>query len=68
MNPGDLVRKIDWNGELNPRLFGILLEVRIDKELLKTPFGVPWIYKVAWNDGVIKEHEMGSIRRISIKS
>ena len=68
MNPGDLVRKLDWNGELNPRLFGILLEVRVDKELLKTPFGVPWIYKVAWNDGFIKEHDMGSIRRISTKS
>ena len=68
MNPGDLVRKIDWNGELNPRLFGILLEVRIDKKLLKSPFGVPWIYKVAWNDGNIKEHDMGSIRRISTKS
>ncbi len=67
MNPGDLVRKIDWNGELNPRLFGILLEVRVDKKLLKSPFGVPWIYKVAWNDGNIKEHEMGSIRRISTR-
>jgi len=67
MNPGDLVRKLDWNGELNPRLLGILLEVRIDKKLLKSPFGVPWIYKVVWNDGIIKEHEMGSLRRISVR-
>ena len=67
MNPGDLVRKLDWNGELNPRLLGILLEVRIDKKLLKSPFGVPWIYKVVWNDGFIKEHEMGTLRRISVR-
>jgi len=67
MNPGDLVRKIDWNGELNPRLLGILLEVRIDKKLLNSPFGVPWIYKVAWNDGFIKEHSMGTLRRISVR-
>ena len=67
MNPGDLVRKLDWNGELNPRLLGILLEVRIDKKLLKSPFGVPWIYKVVWNDGIIKEHEMGTLRRISVR-
>ena len=67
MNPGDLVRKLDWNGELNPRLLGILLEVRIDKKLLKSPFGVPWIYKVAWNDGFIKEHSMGTLRRISVR-
>jgi len=67
MKPGDLVRKIDWNGELNPRLLGILLEVRIDKKLLNSPFGVPWIYKVAWNDGFIKEHSMGTLRRISVR-
>ncbi|NBZ95401.1 MAG: hypothetical protein EBR40_03055 [Proteobacteria bacterium] len=67
MNPGDLVRKLDWNCELNPRLLGILLEVKIDKKLLKSPFGVPWIYKVVWNDGIIKEHEMGSLRRVSTR-
>ena len=67
MNPGDLVRKLDWNGELNPRLLGILLEVRIDKKLLKSPFGVPWIYRVMWNDGRVVEHDMGSLRRVSVR-
>jgi hypothetical protein len=47
-------------------LFGIILEVKIDRKLLKSPFGVPWIYRVAWNDGVIKEHEMGTLRRIQL--
>jgi len=67
MNPGDLVAKIDWDGQLNLRLLGILLEVKIDRKLLKSPYGVPWIYRVAWNDGIIKEHEMGSLRRVSLK-
>ena len=67
MNPGDLVCRLDWNGEINPRLFGILLEVKIDQKLLKSPFGVPWIYRVFWNDGIIKEHEMGTLRRVSTR-
>ncbi len=38
MRPGDLVAKIDWDGQLNTRLLGILLEVKIDKKLLKSPY------------------------------
>ena len=67
MNPGDLVAKIDWDGQLNLRLLGILLEVKIDRKLLKSPYGVPWIYRVAWNDGITKEHEMGTLRRVAVK-
>ena len=67
MNPGDLVAKIDWDGQLSTRLLGILLEVKIDKKLLKSPYGVPWIYRVAWNDGITKDHEMGSLRRVAVK-
>jgi hypothetical protein len=67
VRPGDLVAKIDWDGQLNPRLLGILLEVKIDKKLLKSPYGVPWIYRVHWNDGITKDHEMGTLRRVAVK-
>jgi hypothetical protein len=67
VSPGDLVAKIDWDGQLNTRLLGILLEVKIDKKLLKSPYGVPWIYRVHWNDGAIKDHEMGTLRRVAVK-
>ena len=67
MNTGDLVARIDWDGQLNTRLLGVILEINIDKKLLGNPFGVPWIYRVHWNDGITKDHEMGTLRRVAVK-
>jgi hypothetical protein len=61
---GDGVVRVDWDGNVNPSLFGIVLEVHLDQNTLKNPFGPRWIYRVAWNDGVTKEHEMGTLRRL----
>jgi hypothetical protein len=66
MRIGDAVAKVDWNGELNPHLLGIILHFYPDPTKLKNPFGAPWIYRVLWNDGVMKEHEMGTLRRVFI--
>lgn len=60
MNPGDLVIH-EYNKSV-----GILLEVRIDQKLMKNPFAVPWVYRVLWGDGIIKEHDMGTLRRVAI--
>ena len=65
MRSGDLLLRVDWNGELDPKLVGVLLEVQVDKKLMKNPFSVPWVYKVAWNDGSITtQHGMGNLRPV----
>lgn len=60
MNPGDLVIH-EYN-----RSVGILLEVLVDQKLMKNPFAVPWVYRVLWRDGIIKEHDLGTLRRIAV--
>lgn len=57
--PGDLVIH-EYN-----RSVGILLEIRVDQKLMKNPFAVPWVYRVLWRDGIIKEHDLGTLRRIA---
>ena len=66
MRVGDGVIRVEWDGKTNPRLFGIILDVYPDPNKLSSPFGAPWIYRVLWNDGVIKEHESGTVRRIIV--
>jgi hypothetical protein len=61
MRPGDLVVH-----EFCDTMPGILLEVIIDKKKMKSPFGIPWMYRVLWADGFVKEHEVGILRRIMI--
>jgi len=60
MNPGDLVIHEYYKS------IGILLEIIIDKKLMKNTFAVPWRYRVLWRDGVIKEHDMGTLRRVAV--
>ena len=60
MNPGDLVVHEFKNS------VGILLEVIVDQKLMKNPFAVPWRYKVMWRNGIIKEHDLGTLRRIVV--
>lgn len=60
MNPGDLVIN-EYNDSI-----GILLEVNVDQKLMKNPFSVPWRYKVMWRNGIIKEHDLGTLRRIVV--
>lgn len=67
MNRGDGVLRLDWNGELVKNNLGIILDVYPDRTKLKSAFGTPWIYRVLWKDGIIKEHEMGSLRRVIVR-
>ncbi len=60
MNPGDLVTH-EYNKSV-----GILLEIRIDQKLMKNPFSVPWRYRVLWRNGIIKEHDIGTLRRVAV--
>lgn len=60
MAPGDLVIH-EYKESV-----GILLEVIIDKKLMKNPFAVPWRYRVLWRDGIIKEHDLGTLRRVAV--
>jgi len=64
---GDAVVRVDWNNEIVRSSFGIVLGVYPDRTKLKSPFGTPWIYRVLWKDGIIKEHEMGSLRRVIVR-
>ena len=62
MSPGDLVIHPDlpeWG-------CGILLQVDIDKELMRSPWAVPWKYVVLWGDCLKRRHESGIIRRVRI--
>jgi len=60
MNPGDLVIH-EYKESV-----GILLEVNVDQRLMKNPFSVPWRYRVLWRDGIIKEHDIGTLRRVAV--
>ena len=62
MSPGDLVIHPDrpeWG-------YGILLQVDIDKESMRSPWAVPWKYVVLWGDCLKRRHETGIIRRVRI--
>ena len=62
MKPGDLVIHPDrpeWG-------YGILLQVDIDKESMRSPWAVPWKYVVLWGDCLKRRHESGIIRRVRI--
>ena len=48
------------------RSVGILVEVLVDQKLMRHPFSVPWRYRVLWADGIIGEHDMGSLRRVVV--
>ena len=48
------------------RSVGILVEVLVDQKLMRHPFSVPWRYRVLWADGIIGEHDLGSLRRVAI--
>jgi hypothetical protein len=62
MSPGDLVIH-----EAHPEYgYGILLQVDIDKELMRSPWAVPWKYVVLWGDCLKRRHETGIIRRVRI--
>lgn len=62
MSPGDLVIH-----EAHPEYgYGILLQVDIDKELMRSPWAVPWKYVVLWGDCLKRRHESGIIRRVRI--
>ena len=67
MKIGDAVVRVDWSNEIVKNNLGIILDVYPDPTKLKSPFGAPWIYRVLWKDGIIKEHEMGSLRRVIVK-
>ena len=60
MNPGDLVIH-EYKESV-----GILLEINVDQKLMKNPFSVPWRYRVLWRDGIIKEHDIGTLRRVAV--
>ena len=62
MSPGDRVIH-----EAHPEYgYGILLQVDIDKELMRSPWAVPWKYVVLWGDCLKRRHETGIIRRVRI--
>jgi hypothetical protein len=61
MKPGDLVVH-----SYHDEMIGILLEVSDDQRLKKHRFSIPWVYRVLWADASVKEHEMGTLRRIMI--
>ena len=62
MSPGDLVIHPD-----HPEYgYGILLQVDIDKESMRSPWAVPWKYVVLWGDRLKRRHESGIIRRVRI--
>ncbi len=67
MKIGDGVVRVGWNNEIVRSSFGIVLMVRPDRTKLKSPFGAPWIYRILWNDGITREHEMGYLRRVIVK-
>ena len=48
------------------RSVGILVEVLVDQKLMRHPFSVPWRYRVLWADGIIGEHDMGTLRRVAV--
>jgi hypothetical protein len=60
MAPGDLVV------HEYKKSVGILLEVLIDQKLMKNQFSIPWRYRVLWRDGIIKEHDLGTLRRVVV--
>lgn len=63
MRSGDLVVHAFHDDPPGP---GVVLEVSIDKNSLRGAFGAPWIYKVMWCNGVVRDHHMGTLRRISV--
>ena len=48
------------------RSVGILVEVLVDQKLMRHPFSVPWRYQVLWADGIIGEHDLGTLRRVAV--
>ena len=60
IGPGDLVI------HEYKRSVGILVEVHVDQKLMKNPFSVPWRYRVLWGNGIIKEHDIGTLRRAAV--
>jgi len=60
IGPGDLVVH-EYNNSV-----GILLEVLVDQKLMRNPFSVPWRYRVLWRNDIIKEHDLGSLRRVAV--
>jgi hypothetical protein len=60
IGPGDLVI------HEYKRSVGILVEVLVDQKLMKNPFSVQWRYRVLWGNGIIKEHDLGTLRRIAV--
>ena len=60
IGPGDLVIH-EYNKSV-----GILLEVLVDKKLMRNPFSIPWRYRVLWKNGIIKEHDIGTLRRVAV--
>ena len=60
IGPGDLVVH-EYNKSV-----GILLEVLVDQKLMKNRFSVPWRYRVLWGNGIIKEHDIGTLRRVAV--
>ena len=56
----------DWDDDLYSEL-GILLEVRVVEQKSFDRWAVPWVYRVLWQDGIIAEHEMGTLRRLVVK-
>jgi hypothetical protein len=60
IGPGDLVIH-EYNKSV-----GILLEVLVDQKLMRNPFSIPWRYRVLWKNGIIKEHCVGSLRRVAV--
>lgn len=62
MKPGDLLINVFQENYG----YGILLQIEIDKNLIKNIFSVPWKYTVLWSNGTVSNHEIGSLRRIQI--
>jgi len=60
IGPGDLVV------HEYKRSVGILVEVLVDQKLMRHPFSVPWRYRVLWADGIIGEHDLGTLRRVAV--
>jgi hypothetical protein len=63
MHPGDLVYRIDYDGEINYHDIGILLDVKPAARRSDPHAEWPWQYEVLWGSGQIKFHEMGTLRR-----
>ena len=60
IGPGDLVV------HEYKRSVGVLVEVLVDQKLMRHPFSVPWRYRVLWADGIIGEHDLGTLRRVAV--